>query len=110
MFSYYFYWELELLKEIGYGLELSKCAVSHATEELSYISPKTGHVVTKAVGKPYHEKLFYIEQSIIKRDMLKDNELINLEKINLFFLRKASHEMLNKDITKARQLLSASLV
>ncbi len=47
----YVRWELCLLEEIGFGLDLSTCAVTGATEGLAYVSPKTGRAVTaKAAG------------------------------------------------------------
>jgi DNA repair protein RecO (recombination protein O) len=39
-------WELTLLGDLGYGLDLSQCAVTGATEGLAFVSPKTGRAVT----------------------------------------------------------------
>lgn len=46
----YLAWELLLLEESGYGLDLSACAVSGATKGLTHVSPKTGRAVTAAVA------------------------------------------------------------
>lgn len=54
----YIKWEMDLLKALGYGLDLSQCAASGETENLAYISPKTGRAVSKKAGEPYHDKLF----------------------------------------------------
>jgi DNA repair protein RecO (recombination protein O) len=51
------YWELQLLQEIGFGLDLSSCAATGATEELIYVSPRSGRAVSKEVGEPYNDKL-----------------------------------------------------
>lgn len=53
----YVKWELGLLSELGYGLDMHKCAASGATENLIYISPKSGRAVSEEAGKPYHDKL-----------------------------------------------------
>ena len=45
--------ELELLKELGFGLDLSKCAATGEIEELVWVSPKSGKAVSKAAGEPY---------------------------------------------------------
>ena len=42
----YLQWELALLDDLGYGLDLRSCAVTGSTENLSYISPKSGRAVS----------------------------------------------------------------
>ena len=49
--------ELGLLQELGFGLDLEKCAATGATEDLAYVSPKTGRAVSRAAAEPYKEKL-----------------------------------------------------
>lgn len=49
--------EIELLSELGFGLDLSKCAATGATSDLCYVSPKTGRAVSREAGLPYHDKL-----------------------------------------------------
>ena len=49
----YLRWELRLLEELGFGLDLSACAVTGATEGLAFVSPKTGRAVSwrgRAIG------------------------------------------------------------
>jgi DNA repair protein RecO (recombination protein O) len=41
-------WELRLLDDTGYGLDLTECAVTGATEGLAFVSPRTGRAVTRA--------------------------------------------------------------
>ncbi len=53
----YCLWELDLLKNSGFELDLSKCAVSGDVDNLSYVSPKTGRAISKDVGLPWHSKL-----------------------------------------------------
>jgi DNA repair protein RecO (recombination protein O) len=49
--------ELGLLQELGFGLDLAKCALSGVTEDLAFVSPKTGRAVSRAAAEPYKEKL-----------------------------------------------------
>jgi DNA repair protein RecO (recombination protein O) len=49
--------ELGLLDELGYGLDLSRCAATGSTEELVYVSPKTGRAVSRAAGEPWKDRL-----------------------------------------------------
>ena len=50
-------WELGLLDELGFGLDLSRCASTGVTENLSYVSPKSGRAVSREAGAPYRDKL-----------------------------------------------------
>jgi len=49
--------ELALLGELGFGLELSRCAATGGTAELCYVSPKSGRAVSRDAGLPYHNRL-----------------------------------------------------
>ncbi|MGB0935461.1 MAG: DNA repair protein RecO [Alphaproteobacteria bacterium] len=53
----YVYFELYLLQELGFGLDLSKCAKTGVSENLTYVSPKTGRSVSQSVGAYYHDRL-----------------------------------------------------
>lgn len=53
----YLRWELTLLDEAGFGLDLSCCAATGATEDLRYVSPRTGRAVGGEAGAPYADRL-----------------------------------------------------
>ncbi|NBB97625.1 MAG: DNA repair protein RecO [Alphaproteobacteria bacterium] len=53
----YALWELTLLEETGYGLDLHKCAVTGAIEGLAYVSPRSGRAVTKDGAGDYAARL-----------------------------------------------------
>ena len=50
--------ELGLLEELGFGLDLEKCAATGTSSELVYVSPKSGKAVSAMAGEPYRKKLF----------------------------------------------------
>ena len=50
-------WELALLEELGFGLDLASCAATGQTSELVYVSPKSGRAVSAAAGEPYKGRL-----------------------------------------------------
>jgi len=52
------YWELALLRELGFGLDLSKCVVTGVTGNLKYVSPKSGGAVSEAAAGAYKDRLF----------------------------------------------------
>jgi DNA repair protein RecO (recombination protein O) len=49
--------ELAMLTELGFGLDLSACAATGATEDLVYVSPKSGSAVSRSAGEPWRDKL-----------------------------------------------------
>ncbi|MXN67363.1 DNA repair protein RecO [Stappia sp. GBMRC 2046] len=49
--------ELQMLNELGFGLDLARCAATGAKADLVYVSPKSGRAVSREAGKPYHDKL-----------------------------------------------------
>lgn len=53
----YVRWEIALLAELGFGLDLQRCAVTGSTEALCWVSPKTGRAVSRAAGAPWAAKL-----------------------------------------------------
>lgn len=53
----YVRWEIGLLAEIGFGLALSHCALTGATEGLAWVSPRTGRAVTEAAAGDYARRL-----------------------------------------------------
>jgi DNA repair protein RecO (recombination protein O) len=54
---YYVRWECGLLAALGFGLDLGRCAVTGTTEDLAYVSPRTGRAVSRTAGAAYHDKL-----------------------------------------------------
>jgi len=58
-------WELGVLRELGFGLDLSECAATGATENLCWVSPKTGRAVSAAAGEPYRRKLLRLPEFLI---------------------------------------------
>lgn len=50
-------WELALLGELGFGLDLSECASTGSNDQLIYVSPKSGRAVSASAGEPYKDRL-----------------------------------------------------
>jgi DNA repair protein RecO (recombination protein O) len=49
--------EAGLLQELGFGLDLSKCAATGELDDLIYVSPRTGRAVSRAAGEPYRDRM-----------------------------------------------------
>lgn len=53
----YVLWEIAFMRELGFGLELNKCAAGGDTATLAYVSPKSGRAVSAEKAEPYKDKL-----------------------------------------------------
>ena len=58
--SVYVHWEAQLLADLGYGLDLSCCAVTGEKGNLIYVSPKSGRAVSRDIGWPYRDRLLVL--------------------------------------------------
>lgn len=79
----YVRWEIYFLNELGFGLDLTKCAVTGKKEGLLYVSPKTGRAISKDAAGKWVDKLLPLPSFVIN------------EKKNIDFLEKSLHEGLN---------------
>jgi DNA repair protein RecO (recombination protein O) len=52
--------ELQLLAELGFGLDLGECAATGEAEDLVYVSPKSGRAVSRAAGEPWKTQLLVL--------------------------------------------------
>jgi len=50
--------ELQMLAELGFGLDLASCAATGAEDDLGYVSPKSGRAVSRAAALPWQERMF----------------------------------------------------
>ena len=53
-------WELELLAELGFGLDLGRCAATGTRTDLIYVSPRSGQAVSRDAGAPYRDRLLVL--------------------------------------------------
>jgi DNA repair protein RecO (recombination protein O) len=59
-------YELLLLAELGFGLDLASCAASGATDHLAAVSPRSGGAVSAAEAAPYKGKLLRLPAFIVE--------------------------------------------
>jgi DNA repair protein RecO (recombination protein O) len=57
-YDLYLNWEIDLLKDLGYALDLTRCSGCGRTEDLIYLSPRTGRAVCRDCGAPYDDRLY----------------------------------------------------
>ena len=58
--------ELKLLDDLGFGLDLSECAATGSNDDLAYVSPKTGRAVSRSAGEAYHDRLLKLPPFLLE--------------------------------------------
>jgi len=88
--SRYIQWELLLLSELGYGLDLSQCAVTGEIKNLKYVSPKTGRAVSALGAGKWTNKLLILPKFLQKlnSNAIDNDELNYGVKLTTFFLNR----------------------
>jgi len=103
--------ELGILKELGYSLDLNVCAATGATDNLIYVSPKSGRAVSAAGGAPYKEKLLALPQFLLDGTSAASREdVIAALRLTGFFLDRNIWMVRGKGQPAARERLVSSLL
>jgi DNA repair protein RecO (recombination protein O) len=84
--------ELAMLSELGFGLDLSVCAATGATADLIYVSPKSGGAVSRQAGEPWRDRLlrlppFLRDDAGVERRWCEQDVLDGFELTGRFLLR-----------------------
>lgn len=108
----YVLWEMHLLNELGFGLDLTSCAATGVTEDLIYVSPKSGRAVSREAGIPYKGQLqnlppFLRDSSAAQPNM--EDVVAGLD-LTGFFLERHIYAQHQKGLPDARQRLRALVV
>jgi DNA repair protein RecO (recombination protein O) len=60
-------WEIGLLNELGFGLDLARCAATGTTDDLIYVSPRSGRAVSRDGGEAYRDRLLRLPAFLLGR-------------------------------------------
>ena len=84
------HFELALLAELGFGLDLAQCAATGTKSDLAYVSPKSGRAVSREAGEPWREKLMQLPRFLADHDEEKPSasDVANGFEITGFFLAR----------------------
>lgn len=93
--STYLRWEVRLLQEIGFGLDLSSCAVTGARSDLCFVSPKTGRAVSRAGAGGWSDRLLALPDGLTGSAALQRDALLQGFAITTHFL--------GRELAEARQ-------
>ena len=99
-------WELTLLAELGYGLDLTCCAATGVSQDLVYVSPRSGRAVSRDAGAPYHDKLLSLPNFLtLDGAPATPEEFAEALKTTGFFLEHRVAPALGVDAAPARERL-----
>lgn len=87
-FEEYIKFELEILKESGYQLQLNSCAATGSNEDLIYVSPKSGQAVSRNAGIPYADKLLILPQFLINNSNTDISSINESFKLTSYFFER----------------------
>ena len=95
--------EAGLLAEMGFALDLSKCASTGVTEDLVWVSPRTGRAVSREAGAPYADRLLPLPPFMLSpRNGLGDGDIRAGFDLTGHFLEQFVFGPLNKPLPPAR--------
>jgi DNA repair protein RecO (recombination protein O) len=98
----YVRWELALLTELGFGLDLARCAATGANDGLVYVSPRTGRAVSAAAGEPYRDKLLALPAFLIEDGAATASDLLAGLMLTGHFLDRCVFDPEGKSLPAAR--------
>lgn len=85
--------ELLILEELGFGLDLSCCAATGGREELVYVSPKSGRAVSRAAGEPWHDRMLRLPEFILRSDVrANSSDIDDAFRLTGFFFARHVYE------------------
>jgi DNA repair protein RecO (recombination protein O) len=100
----YVRWETGLLDELGFGLDLSRCAATGVTDDLIYVSPRSGRAVSRDAGKPYAERLLKLPPFLLGSQNAAPSpaDILAGLKLTAYFLLDRVLQPHGKDLPQAR--------
>ena len=103
--SFFIRWELGLLCELGFALKLQSCGVTGSTNELAYVSPKTGSAISKNAAGVYADRLLVLPMCLGGHTKTKEEFTAGI-KITGHFLQKYIFNTINRKLPIHRERLA----
>lgn len=102
-------WELCLLRELGYGLDLERCAATGQATGLAFVSPRTGRAVSRSAGVPFRDKLLKMPEFLKDGRPAKLEDLLAVMDLTGHFLEQGIVRATSRSIPAARVRLEERL-
>ncbi len=101
----YLRWELRLLEDLGYGLDLASCAVTGSSEDLAFVSPRTGRAVSRQAAAEWADRLLPLPPAFLSESTAEAGEVLYGLTTTGHFLTLLSAEIGNRPLPPARERL-----
>ncbi len=101
--------EMRLLAELGFGLDLGRCAATGQTNDLRYISPSTGRAVSSQAGEPWRDRLFRLPAFLAADVQPTPEDIADGFALTGFFLRQHVLDPRGLHFVEARERFIASV-
>jgi len=88
--------ELAVLEDLGYGLDLSACAVTGESDDLTHVSPRSGRAVSRSAAAPYLDRLLPLPSFLTTRGNASPHDIADALRLSGYFLQ--SHVWGPRDI------------
>ncbi len=98
-------WEVVLLADLGYGLDLTRCAVTGQTAGLAFVSPKTGRAVTAAAAGAWTSRLLRLPSFLAGSDEASPQDWRDGLRLTGHFLARDAFGHHHRPLPAARQML-----
>ncbi|MEM6467360.1 MAG: DNA repair protein RecO [Pseudomonadota bacterium] len=105
----YVRWEVALAEALGYPLDLSECAATGATEDLVFVSPKSGRAVSRSGGQGWEDRLLPLPGFLVGRTESASVQVAEGLHLTGHLLKKAAAQGRHPDLPAARARLVALL-
>jgi len=107
----YLRWEVHLLEELGFGLDLSACAVTGRAEDLAFVSPKSGRAVSRSGAGGWADRLLPLPAGLTGTGPLSPEALLQGLRLTGFFLdRELAPVLQGGSLPEARERLVGLLL
>ena len=102
-------YELLLLAELGFGLDLAQCAATGATDDLAFVSPRSGRAVSRAGAGEYRDRLLPLPPFLLAGGAAEWDDIFAAFRLTGHFLARDLLIERQADILAARERLMERL-
>jgi DNA repair protein RecO (recombination protein O) len=98
--------ELGLLAALGFGLDLSACAVSGGNDDLAFVSPRSGRAASRSAGEPYADKLMRLPPFLVSgAALIQPGDVADAFALSGFFLERRVFDAMGEGLPDQRRRL-----
>lgn len=105
----YLHWEMALLEELGFGLDLTRCAVTGTRDDLAFVSPRTGRAVSRKGAGDWAPRLLPLPACLLGQGPATWEEIAQGLALTGHFLALFAEEHGHRPLPEARNRLIAAL-